>query len=51
MTSSEIYYILEGSGNLIINEDIHIMLEKDDSVHMFHQIPSNLLKIQAQPLT
>jgi mannose-6-phosphate isomerase-like protein (cupin superfamily) len=31
--SSEIYYILEGSGNLKIEEDIH-HLEKNDSVYV-----------------
>lgn len=31
--SSEIYYILEGNGNLMINEDSH-NLEKDDSVYV-----------------
>ena len=30
MSSSEIYYILEGTGNLTINEDTH-SLEKNDS--------------------
>ncbi|MBC8515743.1 MAG: cupin domain-containing protein [Nitrosopumilus sp.] len=34
--SSEIYYILEGSGNLTIEDEIHI-LQKDDSVF----VPSN----------
>ncbi len=33
MSSSEIYYILEGSGNLKINEDAY-HLEKDDSVYV-----------------
>ncbi len=33
MSSSEIYYILEGSGNLKINEDTY-QLEKDDSVYV-----------------
>ena len=33
MSSSEIYYILEGSGKLKINEDTHY-LEKDDSVYV-----------------
>ena len=33
MSSSEIYYILEGSGKLKINEDTH-HLEKDDSVYV-----------------
>jgi len=33
MSSSEIYYILEGSGNLTINEDTY-QLEKDDSVYV-----------------
>ena len=36
MDSSEIYYILEGSGNLKIDEDAY-QLEKDDSVY----VPSN----------
>jgi len=31
--SSEIYYILEGNGNLNVNEDIY-HLEKDDSVYV-----------------
>ena len=31
MSSSEIYYILEGSGNLMIDEDTY-HLQKDDSV-------------------
>ncbi len=31
--SSEIYYILEGSGNLIVEEEIH-HLQKDDSVYV-----------------
>ena len=34
--SSEIYYILEGSGNLTIEDEIHI-LQKDDSAF----VPSN----------
>ena len=33
MSSSEIYYILEGSGMLKINEDVY-QLEKDDSVYV-----------------
>ena len=33
ISSSEIYYILEGSGNLKIDEDSH-SLEKDDSVYV-----------------
>ncbi len=33
MSSSEIYYILEGSGKLKINEDTY-HLEKDDSVYV-----------------
>jgi len=33
MSSSEIYYILEGSGNLKIDEDTH-HLEKDDSAYV-----------------
>ncbi len=33
MSSSEIYYILEGSGNLKIDDDSH-NLEKDDSVYV-----------------
>ena len=33
MSSSEIYYILEGSGKLKINEDAY-HLEKDDSVYV-----------------
>jgi len=33
MSSSEIYYILEGSGNLKIDEDTHHM-EKDDSAYV-----------------
>jgi len=33
MSSSEIYYILEGSGMLKINEDTY-QLEKDDSVYV-----------------
>ena len=33
MSSSEIYYILEGSGKLKINEDTH-HLEKDDSAYV-----------------
>jgi len=33
MSSSEIYYVLEGSGNLKINEDT-FQLEKDDSVYV-----------------
>jgi len=33
MSSSEIYYILEGSGNLTINEDTY-QLEKDDSMYV-----------------
>ena len=33
MNSSEIYYILEGNGNLMIDEDIHHM-EKDDSAYV-----------------
>ena len=33
MGSSEIYYILEGSGKLKINEDTH-HLEKDDSAYV-----------------
>ncbi|HJJ23519.1 MAG TPA: cupin domain-containing protein [Nitrosopumilus sp.] len=33
ISSSEIYYILEGSGNLVINEDSH-NLEKDDSAYV-----------------
>ncbi len=33
MRSSEIYYILEGSGNLKIDEEIH-HLEKDDSAYV-----------------
>ena len=31
--SSEIYYILEGNGELYVDEDIH-RLEKDDSVYV-----------------
>ena len=31
LSSSEIYYVLEGSGNLTINEEIYL-LEKNDSV-------------------
>ncbi len=33
ISSSEIYYILEGSGNLKIDEDTHQM-EKDDSAYV-----------------
>ena len=33
MSSSEIYYILEGSGDLKIDEDTH-HIEKDDSVYV-----------------
>ncbi len=33
ISSSEIYYILEGSGNLKIDEETH-HLEKDDSVYV-----------------
>ena len=33
ISSSEIYYILEGSGNLMINDYIH-HLQKDDSVYV-----------------
>jgi len=33
MSSSEIYYILEGIGNLRINEEVY-QLEKDDSVYV-----------------
>ena len=33
MSSSEIYYILEGSGNLKIDEETH-HLEKDDSAYV-----------------
>ena len=33
ISSSEIYYILEGSGNITINEDIH-QIKKDDSVYV-----------------
>ena len=33
ISSSEVYYILEGSGDLIINEDTH-HLQKDDSVYV-----------------
>ena len=33
ISSSEIYYILEGSGNLMINDDIH-HLQKDDSAYV-----------------
>ncbi len=33
MKSSEIYYVLEGSGILHINDELH-HLEKDDSVHV-----------------
>lgn len=33
ISSSEIYYILEGSGNIAINEDIH-QIKKDDSVYV-----------------
>lgn len=33
ISSSEIYYILEGSGNLKTDEDIH-HIEKDDSVYV-----------------
>jgi len=33
MSSSEIYYILEGSGNLMISEETY-HLEKDDSVYV-----------------
>ena len=33
LSSSEIYYVLEGSGNLTINEESHI-LQKDDSVYV-----------------
>ncbi len=33
MSSSEIYYILEGSGILYVNDEIH-HLEKDDSVYV-----------------
>jgi len=40
MSSSEIYYILEGIGNLMINEDTY-QLEKDDSVY----VPPNAKQI------
>ena len=33
ISSSEIYYILEGCGNIIINEDTH-QAKKDDSVYV-----------------
>ena len=33
INSSEIYYILEGSGNITINEDTH-QIKKDDSVYV-----------------
>jgi len=33
MKSSEIYYILEGSGKLTVNEESHI-LQKDDSAYV-----------------
>ena len=33
ISSSEIYYILEGCGNLKINEDVH-QVKKDDSVYV-----------------
>ena len=33
MSSSEIYYILEGSGDLKIDEDTH-HIEKDDSAYV-----------------
>ncbi len=33
ISSSEIYYILEGSGNITINEDIH-QIKEDDSVYV-----------------
>ena len=33
MSSSEIYYILEGNGNLMINEETY-HLEKDDSAYV-----------------
>ena len=33
MKSSEIYYVLEGSGILHINDELHY-LEKDDSVYV-----------------
>ena len=36
MNSSEIYYILEGSGNLTINEESYFLV-KDDSAY----VPSN----------
>ena len=36
ISSSEIYYILEGIGNITINEDTH-QIKKDDSVY----VPSN----------
>ena len=36
MSSSEIYYILDGTGNLKINEDVY-HLEKDDSAY----VPAN----------
>ena len=31
--SSEIYYVLEGSGNLTVEDEIHI-LQKDDSAYV-----------------
>ena len=33
MKSSEIYYILEGSGKLTINKEVHL-LQKDDSAYV-----------------
>lgn len=33
ISSSEIYYILEGSGNITINEDTH-QIKKDDSAYV-----------------
>ena len=33
MSSSEVYYILEGSGDIMINEDRH-HIQKDDSVYV-----------------
>ena len=33
MSSSEVYYILEGSGDIMINEDTH-HIQKDDSVYV-----------------
>jgi mannose-6-phosphate isomerase-like protein (cupin superfamily) len=37
ITSSEIYYILEGSGTLHVNEEKH-NLEKDDSVYVLPNV-------------